>query len=93
MRCLIMLGVKQACSEFLQKQLDPSNCLGIRTFAESHHCEMLQQAAELYTFKFFEDVIHHDEFRSLNLKDIEIILKSDEIQVNKNFGISRTKEF
>ncbi len=31
-KCMIT-GVKQACSEFLEKQLDPSNCLGIRIFA------------------------------------------------------------
>ena len=35
--CLLQLtGVKQACSEFLEKQLDPFNCLGIRIFADNH---------------------------------------------------------
>merc|ERR1712038_2041762 len=48
--CLLQLtGVKQACSEFLEAQLDPSNCLGIRIFAENHGCEALRQAAEMYT--------------------------------------------
>jgi len=74
-------GVKQACSEFLEKQLDPSNCLGIRIFAENHGCESLRQAAELYSFKHFEDVTQLEEFCTLGLKDVELLLKSDEIQV------------
>ncbi|KAK2158059.1 hypothetical protein LSH36_178g05055 [Paralvinella palmiformis] len=80
--CLLQLtGVKQACSEFLEKQLDPSNCLGIRIFAENHGCESLQNAAESYTYKFFEDVIDNDEFRTLSITDVEKLISSDEIQV------------
>jgi len=79
------VGVKQACSEFLEKQLDPSNCLGIRIFAENHGCESLRQAAELYTFKYFEDVTRLEEFCTLGLKDVESLLKSDEIQAGKVF--------
>lgn len=82
---LCFVGVKQACSEFLEKQLDPSNCLGIRIFAENHGCELLRHAAELYTFKYFEDVIRLEEFCTLSLKDVESLLKSDEIQVSKIF--------
>lgn len=86
--CLLQLnGVKQACSEFLEKQLDPSNCLGIRIFAENHSCETLQQAAELFTFKYFEDVIRHEEFRSLSLKDVDFLVNSDEIQVSSEESV------
>jgi len=79
------IGVKQACSEFLEKQLDPSNCLGIRIFAENHGCESLRQAAELYTFKYFEDVTRLEEFCTLSLKDVESLLRSDEIQAGSIF--------
>jgi len=79
------IGVKQACSEFLEKQLDPSNCLGIRIFAENHGCESLRQAAELYTFKYFEDVTRLEEFCTLSLKDVESLLRSDEIQAGSVF--------
>ena len=74
-------GVKQACSEFLEKQLDPSNCLGIRIFAESHGCENLQQAAELFTYKHFEEVVLCEEFHKLDIKDVKKLVESDEIQV------------
>lgn len=86
--CLLQLnGVKQACSEFLEKQLDPSNCLGIRLFAENHHCDLLQQAAELYTFKYFDDVTKHEEFQSLCFGDVEDLLRSDEIQVSSEESV------
>ena len=73
--------MKAACSEFLQRQLDPSNCLGIRLFAEKHSCESLKRAAEDYTYKFFEEVIKHDEFAGLVVKDVECLIRSDNIQV------------
>jgi len=65
--------------------LDPSNCLGIRIFAENHGCESLRHAAELYTFKYFEDVTRLEEFCTLSLKDVESLLKSDEVQAGKIF--------
>ena len=80
--CLLQLtGVKLACSEFLEKQLDPTNCLGIRIFAENHGCESLRKAAQDYTYKSFEELIKHEEFRTLNVKEVESLIRSDEIQV------------
>lgn len=83
-------GVKQACSEFLEKQLDPSNCLGIRIFADNHSCESLCHAAELYTYKHFEEVIDHDEYRMRDIKDVERLIQSDEIQVRSWGKIYKT---
>ena len=74
--------MKAACSEFLERQLDPSNCLGIRLFGEKHSCETLRRASEAYTYKYFEEVIQHDEFKKLALQEVELLIKSDEIQVS-----------
>lgn len=78
---MLVSGVKQACSEFLEKQLDPSNCLGIRIFAENHSCGSLKEAAEAYIFKYFEEIIDQDEFLTLNVGDVNQLIQSDEIQV------------
>ena len=40
--------VDAGCS-FLVKQLHPSNCLGIRSFADLQHCQSLYKAAHDYT--------------------------------------------
>jgi len=45
--------VKQACFEFLQKQLDPSNCLGIKVFADLHNCIELLSICEAFIKKQF----------------------------------------
>lgn len=35
--CLLQLAeIQDICCEFLKRQLDPSNCLGIRAFADTH---------------------------------------------------------
>ena len=38
-------SVKEACSQFIQSQLDLSNCLGILEFAEGHFCPVLYKHA------------------------------------------------
>ncbi|XP_027138482.1 kelch-like protein 5 isoform X3 [Larimichthys crocea] len=48
--CLLQLtSVVQACCSFLMKQLHPSNCLGIRSYADAQGCSDLQRAAHAYT--------------------------------------------
>ncbi|XP_064604602.1 kelch-like protein 12 [Liolophura sinensis] len=80
--CLLQLtGVKQACCAFLEKQLHPSNCLGIKLFAESHSCYSLKSAAEVFSYRNFEEVIDNEEFKTLSHDEVETLIKSDEIQI------------
>ncbi|XP_068121599.1 kelch-like protein 12 isoform X2 [Hyperolius riggenbachi] len=79
--CLLQLkGVKQACCDFLESQLDPTNCLGIRDFAETHNCLDLMQAAEVYSQKHFPEVVQHEEFMLLQQEEMEKLIRCDEIQ-------------
>lgn len=75
--------MKRACCDFLEGQLDPSNCLGIRDFAETHNCLDLMQAAELFSQKHFSEVVQHEEFMLLSQAEVEKLIKCDEIQVCK----------
>ncbi|KAI4833333.1 hypothetical protein KUCAC02_016241, partial [Chaenocephalus aceratus] len=55
--CLLQLSsVVQACCSFLMKQLHPSNCLGIRSYADAQGCNDLQRAAHSYTMENFLEV-------------------------------------
>lgn len=65
----------------MENQLDPSNCLGISTFAENHCCNTLKTSADIFTCKFFQEVIENDEFLCLSYKDVERLISRDEIQV------------
>ncbi|XP_056280146.1 kelch-like protein 12 isoform X1 [Pseudoliparis swirei] len=81
--CLLQLkGVKRACCDFLESQLDPTNCLGIRDFAETHNCLDLMQAAELFSKKHFSEVVQHEEYMLLSQTEVEKLTKCDEIQVD-----------
>ena len=76
------LGVQNACCEFLEQQLDPTNCLGIRSFAETHGCEELRQAAEKYILKHFVDLVDSEEFLQLTSEDVESLIKCDNLTVS-----------
>nr|KAF6346764.1 kelch like family member 3 [Pipistrellus kuhlii] len=45
---LQLMDVRQNCCDFLQSQLHPTNCLGIRAFADVHTCTDLLQQANAY---------------------------------------------
>lgn len=50
---LQLTDVRDACCDFLQVQLHPTNCLGIRAFADLHGCLDLLSHAELYIEQHF----------------------------------------
>ncbi|XP_061566482.1 kelch-like protein 5 [Cololabis saira] len=80
--CLLQLSsVVQACCSFLVKQLHPSNCLGIRSYADAQGCHDLQRAAHCYTMEHFLAVIGGQEFLLLPVEEMERLLKSDDVNV------------
>lgn len=50
---LQLTDVRDACCDYLQTQLDPTNCLGIRDFADLHGCLDLLNYAEAYIEQHF----------------------------------------
>ncbi|XP_074085731.1 kelch-like protein 5 isoform X4 [Macrotis lagotis] len=61
--CLLQLSqVVEACCKFLMKQLHPSNCLGIRSFADAQGCTDLHKVAHNYTM-FLADMENNPLFR------------------------------
>nr|KAG5708496.1 hypothetical protein BaRGS_026223 [Batillaria attramentaria] len=81
-RALCGSGVREACCQFLEKQLDSTNCLGIKIFAERHGCTDLWAAADRFSVRHFQDVVTQEEYRSLPLDEVEALVKSDHLQVN-----------
>lgn len=58
--CLLQLAeIQDICCEFLKRQLDPSNCLGIRAFADTHSCRELLRIADKFTQHNFQEVRLH----------------------------------
>lgn len=80
--CLLqMIEIQEVCCEFLKRELDPSNCLGIRSFADTHACKDLLLYADKYTQDNFQDVIENEEFLLLPVTQMIDIISSDELNV------------
>lgn len=80
--CLLQLvEIQEICCEFLKRQLDPSNCLGIRAFADTHSCRDLLRVADLFAQHNFQEVIDSEEFLLLPVDQLVDILSSDELNV------------
>lgn len=79
---LSFTGVQKACCDFLEEQLDPSNCLGIKAFAETHGCEELRKAAEKYILKHFVELVDSEEFLQLDNEDLVSLIKCDNLTVS-----------
>lgn len=79
---LQLTDVRDACCEFLQGQLHPSNCLGIRAFADLHGCVDLMNIAEAYSELHFTDVKDYDEYLSLSSLQVAKLICSDRLTVS-----------
>ncbi|XP_023991444.1 kelch-like protein 4 isoform X2 [Salvelinus sp. IW2-2015] len=80
--CLLQLSqVIEVCCNFLMKQLHPSNCLGIHSFADAQGCMDLLNVAHNYTMEHFLEVIQNQEFLLLPTAEIVKLLASDDINV------------
>uniref|UniRef100_A0A8C6Y4S5 Kelch like family member 1 n=1 Tax=Naja naja TaxID=35670 RepID=A0A8C6Y4S5_NAJNA len=80
--CLLQLPqVVEVCCHFLMKLLHPSNCLGIRAFADAQGCTELMKVAHSYTMENIMEVIRNQEFLLLPADELHKLLASDDVNV------------
>ena len=78
---LEMGGVVDACCSFLAGQLHPSNCLGIRRFADLHACIGLLKKCNMFLQQRFPEIVLHEEFLDLDLEDMRRIISDSHLNV------------
>lgn len=78
---LQLTDVRDACCDFLQAQLHPTNCLGIRAFADLHGCLELLSHAETYIEQHFPEVVECEEFLTLSHQQVSKLICSDRLTV------------
>lgn len=79
-----MLQVKnviEACCAFLERQLDPSNAIGIASFAEQHGCKLLSEKANQFIEQNFTKICHEEEFLQLSVMQLVKLIKNDALNV------------
>lgn len=78
---LQLTDVRDACCDFLQAQLHPTNCLGIRAFADLHGCLELLSSSETYIEQHFPEVVECEEFLTLSHHQVSKLICSDRLTV------------
>ncbi|XP_023702512.1 kelch-like protein 5 isoform X2 [Cryptotermes secundus] len=78
---LRLTAVVDACCSLLMKQLHPSNCIGIRHFADAQGCMELLKVAHNYTTEHFMEVTQNQEFLKLPADEVAKLLASDDLNV------------
>ncbi|XP_006811771.1 kelch-like protein 29 [Saccoglossus kowalevskii] len=73
--------IVQAASEYLERQLHPDNCLGIKYVAEMHACTRLYERASAYALDRFPQVVKNEEFLQLPLFEVVAYLSHERINV------------
>ena len=78
---LQLTDVVEICSDFLKKQLHPSNCLGIRAFADAQGVTELWRSANEYTSEHIMEVMRNQEFVLLPTDHVIALLGNDDLNI------------
>ncbi|XP_038210647.1 kelch-like ECH-associated protein 1B isoform X2 [Zerene cesonia] len=76
-------NVIDACCAFLERQLDPSNAIGIANFAEQHGCIDLKNKANQFIERNFIQVCQEEEFLQLTAPELICLIRKDELNVRE----------
>lgn len=76
-------NVVDACCAFLERQLDPTNAIGIASFAEQHGCTKLKQRATQFIERHFTQICHEEEFLQLSAIQLVQLIIRDELNVQE----------
>ncbi|UJR34957.1 hypothetical protein I4U23_027735 [Adineta vaga] len=82
--------VQVTCCEFLQKRLNPNNCLSIRAFAETNSCQELLRVADRYAQQHFLNVKESEEFLLLPVNQLIDIISNDELNISSEEDVYLT---
>lgn len=79
-----IMDLLKACSDFMEQQLSPENCIGCFLFAENYRYPALKDEAFLFTLKHFREVVAtSEEFLSLPAEKLYKLIESDQLVVDQ----------
>lgn len=85
-----MLGLEEVlagCTEFLIKELQPINAIGIYSFADDHNCIELKLAAEKYIQRNFPKICHEDEIYDLEKDKLICFISSEDLKIDSELQV------
>lgn len=75
-------SVREACCKFLLRQLHPSNCLGIRSFADAHSCKELHSRSHRFALQNFQQVVGTEEFLLLGFNEVQDLISNTQLNIS-----------
>ena len=80
---LLIDEVRDLCCSFLVKQLDVSNCLGIKFFVEANGCpQKVTSDIDKFICRHFQQVAMEEEFLSSSAKNVSSLISSLDLKVS-----------
>ena len=73
--------LKDACENFMLKQVQPANCVGFYKFATLYRLDQLQQKARRVILFEFKTVAFMEEFKELSCTELIEFIKDDDVNV------------
>ncbi|KAL2099695.1 hypothetical protein ACEWY4_004089 [Coilia grayii] len=81
--CILQVElVARACCEYMKAHFHPSNCLAVRTFAESHHRVDLMAMADRYACEHFGQVVDSEDFPAVSPQHLRTLLSSPDLNIH-----------
>lgn len=82
--------VQDICCDFLKNQLDASNCLGIKNFAEANGCSQLSDIIDAFARMHFQEVALGSEFLNNSWENIAALISSSDLNVKSEDDVYTT---
>ena len=79
--------VVELCTNYLIRELEPSNAFGIFRFASDHNCMALKEAAMKYIHEHFNIVSKEDEFCGIARDMLVDFLSSEYLRVDSEYQV------
>ena len=73
--------IKEACQNFMLKQIEPVNCVGFYKFATLYRLDPLQKKAMQFILAEFKTVAFNAEFKALSCRELLEFIKNDDVNV------------
>ena len=70
------------CEEFILRNIDANNCLGIWKLGKSHNIDKLMKCSYPYILNSFDDVWKGDDFLKLGKDELELLIKDVSLNIS-----------
>lgn len=83
-------SLRNLCCQYLQAQMNTSNCIGIYLIAKARNCNGLAYTAKRFTLEHFRNVIQEEEYLQLPYNELKDFLESSLLNISGEGEILET---